>query len=242
MRVEHHSPFADNLAAIDLSQALLREGQVQVDPELPKEQLGQGAAISKVDPVAGGGARLLGLALAVEDVVVALGAGYGAGQPDLLVGGLFVDHVGADVGVYYCHDSGRIFHLDGLVLLGQCLNLRQHNLEVLVGQLMVFSVREFRGHGLGSIILDIRGARVAGVGEDAFVSGGCCREEPGSSCEGSEDSSRRDQEGSSRGRSTCAGGGEGGGGGAQASGEEACGSREGLFRHPEGMKSGNWFD
>lgn len=77
---------------------LLRERLAQVDAELPQEQLGQGAAVAQVDPVSRGRALLLGLALVEDDVVVALGAGHGARQPDLLVRGLFVDHVGTDVG------------------------------------------------------------------------------------------------------------------------------------------------
>lgn len=77
---------------------LLRDGQGQVDVELHEEQLAQRAPVAQVDPLARGRALLLALALAVDDVVVALGAGYGARQPDLLVGGLLVDHVGADLG------------------------------------------------------------------------------------------------------------------------------------------------
>lgn len=70
------------------------KGKSKIDVELLEEELTEGGAVADVDPVAGGRVLLLALALARDDVVVALGAGYGARQPDLLVGGLLVDHVG----------------------------------------------------------------------------------------------------------------------------------------------------
>lgn len=80
---------------------LLRQRKSQVDVELPNEELIDGAPITQVHPVADGGVLLLGLALAVDDVVVALGTGNGRGEPDLLVGGLFVDDIRADFGKCY---------------------------------------------------------------------------------------------------------------------------------------------
>lgn len=85
---------------------LLRQGEGQVDVELPDEEVVHGGAVAQVDPVADGGVLLLGLALAVDDVVVALGARHGRGQPDLLVGGLLVDDVGADAGEGHVEDAG----------------------------------------------------------------------------------------------------------------------------------------
>lgn len=85
------------VAVHPLARVLPAEGQGEVDVELLEEELAEGGAVADVDPVADGGVLLLALALARDDVVVALGAGYGARQPDLLVGGLLVDHVGADV-------------------------------------------------------------------------------------------------------------------------------------------------
>lgn len=80
--------------------------QGEVDVQLLEEQLAEGAAVAEVDPVADGRVLLLALALARDDIVVALGAGYGARQPDLLVGGLLVDHVGAEVGEAEGQDAG----------------------------------------------------------------------------------------------------------------------------------------
>lgn len=77
---------------------LLRQRQVQVDVELLAEQLVDGGAVAQVHPVADGCVLLLRLALAKDDVVVALGARLWRRQPDLLVGGLFVDYVCAEVG------------------------------------------------------------------------------------------------------------------------------------------------
>lgn len=68
--------------------------------------------------------------------------------------------------------TNRVFHLDGLVLVGQGLELRQDDLEVRVGYLVVLCVGEIGGDGLDNIILDIGRGRVVGVGKDASVSGG----------------------------------------------------------------------
>lgn len=87
---------------------LLRQGEVEVDVELAHKQLVDGGAVAQVDPVADGGVLFLGLALAVDNVVVALGAGDGRREPDLLVGGLFVDDVGANVGEGYVQDAGLL--------------------------------------------------------------------------------------------------------------------------------------
>lgn len=53
-------------------------------------------------------ARLLLLvhAVALDDPVVPLRSGDGATQPDLFVGGLFVEHVGADGGDGDVQDAG----------------------------------------------------------------------------------------------------------------------------------------
>lgn len=91
-----------------LARVLPAEGERQVDVELLEEELAEGGAVADVDPVAGGGVLLLALALARDDVVVALGAGQGARQPDLLVGGLLVDHVGADVREDEGEDAGLV--------------------------------------------------------------------------------------------------------------------------------------
>lgn len=182
--------------AVDpLARVLPAEGKGEVDVELLEEELAEGGAVADVDPVADGGVLLLALALARDDVVVALGPGYGARQPDLLVGGLLVDHVGADVREDEGEDAGLVgscvrmlvwielcdmivegegstngvFNLDGLVLVGEGLELRQDDLEVRVGHLVVLCVGEIGGDGLDAIILDIGRGRVVGVGEDASV-------------------------------------------------------------------------
>lgn len=116
------------------------EGQGEVNVKLLEEQLGEGGAVADVDPVAGRRVLLLVLALARDDVVVALGARDGARQPDLLVGGLLVDHVGADLWEGGVEDSGRVLDLDGLVLVGEVLQLGQDDLEVVVGDLVVLRV------------------------------------------------------------------------------------------------------
>lgn len=96
------------VAVHPLARVLPAEGQGEVDVELLEEELAEGGAVADVDPVADGGVLLLALALARDDVVVALGAGYGARQPDLLVGGLLVDHVGADVREDEGEDAGLV--------------------------------------------------------------------------------------------------------------------------------------
>lgn len=53
---------------------LLRQRQVEVNVEFLPEQLVDGGAVAQVHPVANGGVLLLGLALTINDVVVALGA------------------------------------------------------------------------------------------------------------------------------------------------------------------------
>lgn len=88
------------------ARVLLRQGQRQGDVELPGKELVDGAAVAQVHPVADGRVLLLGLALAVDDVVVALGARDGRREPDLLVGGLFVEDVGADLGEGDVEDAG----------------------------------------------------------------------------------------------------------------------------------------
>lgn len=105
----HNLPFAlkrrsllqgsDNgaVASYALARVLPAEGQGEVDVELLEEELAEGGLVADIDPVAGRRVLLLALALARDDVVVALGAGYRARKPDLLVGGLLVDHVGPDV-------------------------------------------------------------------------------------------------------------------------------------------------
>lgn len=188
------------VAVHPLARVLPAEGQGEVDVELLEEELAEGGAVADVDPVADGGVLLLALALARDDVVVALGAGYGARQPDLLVGGLLVDHVGADVREDEGEDAGlvgwalllemliwiglcdnfiegkgrtnRVLDLDGLVLVGEGLELRQDDLKVRVGHLVVLCVGEIGGDRLYAIILDIGRGRVVGVGKDASVSGG----------------------------------------------------------------------
>lgn len=76
----------------------MRQGQIEIDIEFLNEQLVDGGAVAQVDPVADGRILLLGLALAIHNVVVALGARDGRRQPDLFVGGLLVYHIGTDVG------------------------------------------------------------------------------------------------------------------------------------------------
>lgn len=85
------------VASHALARVLPAEGQGEVDVELLEEELAEGGLVADIDPVAGGRVLLLALALARDDVVVALGAGYRARKPDLFVGGLLVDHVGPDV-------------------------------------------------------------------------------------------------------------------------------------------------
>lgn len=186
------------VAVHPLARVLPAEGQGEVDVELLEEELAQGGAVADVDPVADGGVLLLALALARDDVVVALGPGYGARQPDLLVGGLLVDHVGADVREDEGEDAGLVgvafvrsllwvelcdiivegkgstngvFNLDGLVLVGEGLQLCQDDLEVCIGHLVVLCVGEIGGDGLDTIILNIGRGRVVRIGKDASVSG-----------------------------------------------------------------------
>lgn len=80
--------------------------QGEVDIELLEEQLAEGRPVADVDPVASRRVLLLALALARDDVVVALRARDGARQPNLLVGGLLVDNVGADLWEGGVEDSG----------------------------------------------------------------------------------------------------------------------------------------
>lgn len=68
--------------------------------------------------------------------------------------------------------TNRVFDLDGLVLVGEGLQLRQDDLEVRVGHLVVLCVGKIGGDGLDTIILNIGRCRVVGVGKDASVSGG----------------------------------------------------------------------
>lgn len=165
-------PYNGAVAVPSLARVLPAEGQGEVDVELLEEELAEGGAVADVDPVADGGVLLLALALARDDVVVALGAGYGARQPDLLVGGLLVDHVGAEVREDEGEDAGRVLNLDGLVLVGKSLQLRQDDLKVRVGHLVVLRVGEIGGNGLDTIVLDIGRERVVGVGKDASGLGG----------------------------------------------------------------------
>lgn len=86
------------LVVLGLILAVGRRGYAKVHVELLEEEVVEGAAVAGVDPGAGGGALLLVLGVADDDPVVALGAGDGGGEPDLLVGGLFVDYVGSCAG------------------------------------------------------------------------------------------------------------------------------------------------
>lgn len=73
----------------------MRDGESQIDADLLDEEVVERRAVLEVDPGAGAGALLLGLAVAEDDPVVALGPGPRRRQPDLLVRRLLVQHVGA---------------------------------------------------------------------------------------------------------------------------------------------------
>lgn len=104
----------------------------------------------------------------------------------------------------------RVFHLDALVPVGDLLELRQHDLEVLVGQLVVLAVAELRGRGLVGMLLDVGRAGVLGVGKYAFALRTRRGEESGSSCGGDEGCPGWAREDSSTGKPDRAAGGGGG--------------------------------
>lgn len=87
----------------------------QLDAQFLLQQLAQGASVAQIDPLPAGRAVVAGvdgrvflvrLRCRQEHPVVALGPAHGRGEPDLPVGGLFVDHVGAVLWVRDCEDAG----------------------------------------------------------------------------------------------------------------------------------------
>lgn len=86
--------------------AILTDRHTNIDTDLLFEKLGQGGAVPQVHPVSGRGVLLLMLTFTKDDVIVTLGARHGRREPDLLVGGLLVDHIGAGVlAKVYGHDT-----------------------------------------------------------------------------------------------------------------------------------------
>lgn len=130
------------------------------------------------------------MALAIDNVVVALGARDGRGEPDLFVGRLFIYDVGTDFGESYVQNARlrvgmvlvigtivveernrfgrqavllhtyRVLHVNTLVLLRKVLQARQDDLEIRVGYLMVLAVRELGRDCLGFVVLHVGGSRV----------------------------------------------------------------------------------
>lgn len=82
--------------------AVNRHINAQLLPNQPRER----AAIPKVDPISNAAIGLLVHRLALDDPVEALGAGDGRRQPDLLVGRLLVQDVGADATLVDSEDAG----------------------------------------------------------------------------------------------------------------------------------------
>lgn len=175
------------------TQLLVRNRNSEVDSELLAEQARHGAAVAQVHPVAGRRILLLVLTLAPEDVVEALGAGYWRGEPDLLVGGLLVDDVGAGVGEGEGQDSGLWvggllsaicavgsgrrctygeLNLDIVARLCNLLQLVGDDLEVLVGHFVVLAVCKLMGHGLDFGVLHLWRGRIVRIGQDTLELGG----------------------------------------------------------------------
>lgn len=80
--------------------------QIHHNPDFLPQQLRQITPISEIHPLALPTAFFLVLPFAVEHPVVPLRAGYGRREPDLLVGRLFVDDVGALRGERKGDDAG----------------------------------------------------------------------------------------------------------------------------------------
>lgn len=76
---------------------LLVSMEIDSNTQLLPHQVRQTAIVPQVNPVALPRALLLVHTLSAEHVVVSLGTRGRAGEPDLLVRGLFVDNVSADV-------------------------------------------------------------------------------------------------------------------------------------------------
>ena len=83
---------------LELLAPKLSVDQADVNPDLLSQQVVQGRAVPKVHPVARRSVLLLVLALAEDNIIVALGARFGRRQPDLLIGRLLVDDICAMVG------------------------------------------------------------------------------------------------------------------------------------------------
>ena len=76
----------------------MKDWGVDINVELIEEQLVYGRVVAQIHPLARTSALLFVLAVTQDDIVVAFRASLGRRQPDLLVGRLLVDHVGADAG------------------------------------------------------------------------------------------------------------------------------------------------
>jgi len=93
------------------SLAIMAGGHREFYSQFLVKKLIDGGAIPNVDPVAARSILLVRLRVAEDDIVVALGARSGRGEPDLLVRWLLVDDIGArgatvqrdDAGLGGCH-------------------------------------------------------------------------------------------------------------------------------------------
>ena len=99
----------------------------KIKPQLLPQQLGQRTPISQVDPEAAGRSVIatvngtivfVGLGVRGDHPVVAFGAGHRGGEPDLVVGRLFVEDVGAVFGVGDCEDAGLNGWKEGMGVSG----------------------------------------------------------------------------------------------------------------------------
>lgn len=93
--IRHHHRGNDNFS--QLSPKLV-DGHAELNTQLFAEQVGQRAIVAQVQPLAHSRVLLLVLPVTHNDVVIALGTRLGRRQPDLLVGWLLVDDVGANLG------------------------------------------------------------------------------------------------------------------------------------------------
>lgn len=75
------------------------------DAQLLSQDTNQTRAVPEIDPVADGASLLARHVVALDDPVKALGTGYGAAEPDLLVWWLLVQNVGSGRGKCYVEDS-----------------------------------------------------------------------------------------------------------------------------------------
>ena len=83
---------------ITSSLTVIRGRHAKINAHLVPNEVVERRPVAEVDPVAGRRALLFVLSVAEHHPVVPLRSGYRGRQPDLLVGRLLVDHVGALAG------------------------------------------------------------------------------------------------------------------------------------------------